>query len=214
MPSDDLLKSLGLDPLLAGEPFRRDATGQFCDPAGNPVVLVGAESSRGLHRVLEAEQAGAWNEAMRHCGQRSGERLAQGIDAALAKLGQPALPALPLEACLALLSHSFAVYGWGRIRFELEDAAEHGFVVARLENGFTTAVLEGVDGFVDGMIAGVLTAFFTHITGQVVGCEEIACVRGGAPHCVFVIAAPDRITVIQPHLGREAADAILNRLRR
>ncbi len=213
MPSADILASLGIDPLIAGEPFTRDSAGHLVDPAGTRVVLVRGETTRGFRRVLEAEQPGAWDAAMKASGTTCGTRIATGLDSALAKLGKPTLAALPLEACLALLEHSVAAYGWGRLKIDLTDAAAHGFVVARIDHSFSVESFAEVDGFVDAMLAGVLQGFFAHISGQNLACEEIACTRRGPPPCIFVITDPERLATISPLLGQETADQLLARLR-
>lgn len=213
MSADNLLASLGIDPLIADEPFSRNAAGHLVDPAGARVVLVAGETNRGFRQVMEAEHPGAWDEAMKACGVSCGIKIAGGLDAILVREGKPALAALPLEACLALLEHSFSAYGWGRLSIDLGAAADHGFVVAVLEHSYSAEVLTDTDEFVDTMVAGVLQGFFTHISGQNLGCEEIACARPGATQCTFVITAPERLATIADQIGQEPAETLLARLR-
>ena len=213
MAADDILVSLGLDPLIAAESFGRDGAGRLVDPAGARVVLAAAESVRGFHRVLASEEPGAWSAAMKAGGHGCGQKIAARLDATLTALGQPVLSGLPLEACLALLEHQFAAHGWGRLKLDLTDAAEHGIVVARIEHSYFVETLAHVDDFVDPMLAGILQGFFEHFSGQTLGCEEIACARQGAAHCTFVLTDPERLALIVPLIGREDADALLARLR-
>lgn len=213
MSADNLLASLGIDPSIADEPFTRDAAGHLVDPSGSRVVLVAGETSRGFHQVMEAEHPGAWSEAMKVCGVSCGNKIAAGLDATLARQGKTALASLPLEACLSLLEHSFAAYGWGRLKIDLSAAADHGFVVASLEHSYNVEVLTDAGDFVDTMTAGVLQGFFTHISGTNLGCEEIACARRGASACTFVITAPERLATITAQIGKEPVETLLARLR-
>jgi predicted hydrocarbon binding protein len=213
MATEDILTSLGIDPMIADEPFARDDAGHLVDPTGTRVVLVAAETTRGFHRILEAEQPGAWSVAMKDSGCACGRKIATALDASLARLGKPVLTALPLEACLALLEHSVAAYGWGRLQIDLSEAADHGFVVARLEHSHSVETLADADGFVDAMLAGILQGFFGHVSGQNLECEEIACARFGSPHCTFVITSPERLATVTPEIGRETPEALLARLR-
>jgi predicted hydrocarbon binding protein len=213
MSSDDVLKSLELDSLIAARPFERDATGLLVDSAGARVVLVSAETTRGFRHVLETEQPGAWSAALKAGGISTGAQIATGIDATLTAHGKPALAALPLEACLALLERHFAACGWGRLRVDLNDAEAHGFVVARLEHAFHVEALTNVDGFVDPMLAGVLQGFFSRISGQELGCEEIGCSSSGDPHCTFVITDPGRLASLRPNIGIENVETVLAHLR-
>jgi predicted hydrocarbon binding protein len=213
MATNDVLASCGLSDLVAGEPFGHDAEGRLIDPAGARVVFATAQAARSLRRVLETEETGAWHATMKECGRDCGAKIAARIDAVLAGLDKPVLTALPLEACLALLEHLFAAHGWGRLQLDLADAAEHGIVVARLEHSFFVETLAEADGFADAVLAGILRGFFGHVSGQALDCEEIACARSGAPHCTFVLTAPERLAAIAPLIGREDSEALLARLR-
>ncbi len=213
MPADDILSSLGLGEVADDRRFAREPGGTVKDSAGAPVVFASSALLRGLHRVLEGERAGAWTSAMKIAGIAGGRALAGELDATLAASGQPALAALPLEACLVLLERTFANRGWGRLKLDLADAAEHGVVVARVANSCFVEALADVEGLVDPFLAGVLQGFFEQISGQTLGCEEIVCVRTGAPECVFVITAPERFSALEAGLGRESAEKLIARLR-
>lgn len=200
-----ILQSLGLDRLLEADP-----TGAA---TGSPLTFASAEMIRGFHYVIERERTGAWRSAMKATGHTTGRKFGVSLDALLAAHGQPALDALPLEACLALLEQHLTNLGWGKLQLDLTDAAQHGLVVARLQHSVFAEALADVPDFVDPLPAGMLQGFFEHISGQTLGCEEIACVRHGAPHCTFVITAPERLARIMPAIGRENADTLLARLR-
>ena len=208
----DILASLGLAGVIADAPGTRDATGRFVDSAGAPVVFAGAEAMQGWHHVIERERPGAWRVTMHGCGQACGKRIATALDATLAALGKPALAALPLDACLALLEQAFAAHGWGRLKVDLTHAADHGVVVAEVGQSFFVETLPKAEDFVDALPAGILQGFFEYISGQTLACEEIACGGRGAPHCTFVIAPPDRLAAVQARIGRDPAAAILAQL--
>ena len=211
--ADAILAPLGLSPLLAELPYAAADADTWTDRTGTRLGFLAPAQIRGLHRVLSAARPGAWASIMKACGAACGRQVAAGLDHAVATLGQPALAALPLEACLSLLEHTFALRGWGRLELDLTEASSHGLVVAHLSHSCFVEVLADVDDFVDPVPAGILQAFFEHISGQTLGCEEIACARRGAPRCTFVVTDPERLARITPHLGRESADALLARLR-
>lgn len=200
-----ILHSLGLDRLL--EPDPADAR------TFTPLAFASVEMIRGFHHVIERERTGAWRSALKAAGHATGRKFGARLDALLAARSQPALNALPLEACLALLELHLTNLGWGRLQIDLTDAAQYGLVVARLEHSVFVEALADVPDFVDALPAGMLQGFFEHISGQTLGCEEIACVRRGAARCTFVISAPDRLARIMPMIGRENADMLLARLR-
>lgn len=210
---DETLSALGLEHLIDGRGFKPDPTQALIDPMGMRVVYATPELTRSLRFILERESAGAWNEVIKSSGRAGGEQLGKNMDRALARLGQPMLSALPLEACLVLIERYFAAHGWGVLKLDLSDAAEHGLVVARLDGSYFAEVLADVNGFVDSLPAGILQGFIEYISGQSLACEEIACVRGGAPRCTFVITAQERLDPVRPLIGQQSAEEILNRLK-
>jgi predicted hydrocarbon binding protein len=210
----NILSTLGLEGVIAGEPFARDNRGRFVDSSGARVVFTSAEAIQGLHRVIERERAGAWQPTMKACGHVCGRQIAVNFDVKLAALGKPALAALPLEAALALLERAFAAHGWGRLKLDLTHAGERGVVIGRLDHSLFVEALPKADHFVDGMIGGILQGFFEYISGQTLGCEEIACGRRGAAQCTFVIAPPEKLAEVKPQIGYETGETILLHLTR
>src|SRR4051812_41337858 len=120
MSTDDtILSSLGLDALIVPANFSVVREGTLADPANTRGVLADIDMMCGLHHVIESERAGGWRAVMKTAGHACGQKTASDLEAKLAARGQPALAALPLEACLALLERHFAVHGWGRLQLDL-----------------------------------------------------------------------------------------------
>ncbi len=210
--SSQTLSALGLGHIVAEKGFKREGLGTFADPAGNRIAFASAQLLRSLRLVLDGERPGLWRTVQKAAGYACGGKIARDLDARLAAEQQPALAALPLEACLGFLEHHFSGHGWGLLTVDLAHAAEHGLVVARLRYScFAEADPEGSD-FADPVVAGMLQGFFEHISGQTLGCEEIACARRGSAQCEFAITAPERLATVLPYLGRESAEKVIARL--
>jgi uncharacterized protein len=213
MPASDILSPLGLDQLIADRRFKRDArAGRLTSPFGARSVLAGAEIIRSLDLVINRERPGAFAAILKSAGHIEGKKYAADLDLQLSALGKPPLAGLPLEACLVLIENYFAVHGFGELKLDLTHAPDHGLVVATLEHAFFAEVHEGKNVFADHAAAGLLQGFFDYITGEGLGCEEIACVRHGAPRCTFVLTAPERLTAMASFIGHEDAAAIISRL--
>jgi len=215
MPSpQEMLSSLGIDSLISTRSFTRNAeAGTLKNATGTRVLGVGPELLRSLRHVLERERAGSWSVTLKAGGRVCGQKVAANVDAELTALGKPALAALPLDACLCFIDRYFATHGWGQLTLDLADAAEHGVVVAHLAQGLFARVLPNAGAAVDDLLAGMLQGFCEHISGQTLGCEEIACAAHGAAQCTFVITAPERLEAIRPFIGTEDTFALLARLR-
>jgi predicted hydrocarbon binding protein len=214
MPPEDQSTSVTLDRFFEQRGFSSDvSTGVYTDPAGLRVVFAAPQFFRAVHLVLTRKDPESWKSLLARCGRDCGRQIATTLDAELARLGQPTLGALPFESCLIFLERIFAAHGWGVLKIDLADAADHGLVTARLTHSYFAAILSDVDDLVDVLPAGLLQGFFEYLSGEQLGCGEIACVRRGAPHCTFVITAAERLASVSPHFGRETAEAILARLK-
>lgn len=211
--SSPLLTSLGLGHVLADGAVHRGADGTLFAATGHAAAGLSADAIRSLRLVLERERPGSSRHVLHACGHAEGRACAHRLDAHLTAAGKPNLAGLPLEAALALLSRTFAAEGWGLLTLDLALAADHGLVLAALEHSAFAEALPGTNDFVDAVPAGFLKAFFEHLTGQALTCEEIACRSRGAPYCRFVITAAARLAPVLPFIGREPADTIIARLR-
>jgi predicted hydrocarbon binding protein len=213
-PPDPTSPAAALDRLFDPRAFRTDAAaGLVTDPAGSRVIYAPHEFTRALHHILLKEKSGVWRDALARTGRACGRDLALGLDRESTRLGLPALAELPLETCLGFLERSFAAHGWGVLKVDLADAPDHGLVTAHLTHSFFAEVLADTNDFADPFPAGLLQGFFEFISGEELGCIEIACVRRGAPRCTFVITATERLATVAPFLGRDTAEAILARLK-
>jgi len=182
-------------------------------PFGESPLCVTQAFMHALHHVMQAEKAGLWPRVLTRCGVTHGRSITEALDRELARLGQPMLGELPLEACVAHIEQHFTAHGWGLLTLDLSEAPTHGLVLATLERSFFVEALRDADHFTDGLVAGMLQGFFEHVSGQQLICHEISCARRGAPKCSFVIGAPEQLAPIVPLLGRSNAETILAKLR-
>jgi predicted hydrocarbon binding protein len=193
--------------------FRHSATGALTDLAGERLVCAPDDLLRILRLSLEKELAGAWPSVLKAAGRAYGAELAQRAQGESAAVTAGMVTAPPVETRHAPLEHLFARHGWGRLQLEATDVAAHGLVIARLDHSYFAEAFADMRTFVDAMFAGVLQGYFEAITGQPLGCDEIACVRHGASLCTFVVTAQCRLDAIAPWVGRESAAALLARLK-
>jgi uncharacterized protein len=210
---DSILSSLQLERFFSESRLVYDLeAGTVKNPGAERLIYVSADLMRGIHQALVEETADAWKIIFRNCGRTWGKRVATHLDGGLAKLGKGSQAALPLEGYLAFIEAYFAEHGWGVLKLDLADAPR-GLIVARLHDSYFVDVLADVDDTVDALLAGILQGFIEHVAGAELGCAEIACVRKGAPECVFVVTAPARLDAIETKIGNTSAEDILTALR-
>lgn len=207
--SESILRQLDLERFFSETRLAYDLeAGTVKKPDAERMIYVSADLMRGIYQALFEETADAWKIIFRNCGRTWGKRVAGRLDTGLIQAGHASQAALPLEGYLAFIEAYFAEHGWGRLRMDL-DHASRGLVVARLENSYFVNVLAEVDDLVDPLLAGILQGFVEHVAGAELGCAEIACVRKGAPACVFAITAPARLDQVESMFGVKPAEEIL-----
>ncbi len=211
-PSIEILSGLGLESLVGERSFQPDAEGSLHSQLDGRVIAASPEMLGSLRQVLEAERPGSWAAVVKSAGSSWGRKFAASLDARLTTISKPILSELPLEACLVFLEHHFGRNGLGRLKLDLARAAEHGLVIATLDNSIFAALMKGQPGFADPLAAGILQGFFEHISGQGLGCGEIECAAQGAARCTFVITAPERLEAVADLVGVETAAVIITRM--
>lgn len=210
---DSILTQLNLERFFSETRLVYDLeAGTVKNPGAERIIYVSADLMRGIHLALVEETADAWKIIFRNCGRTWGKRVASHLDKGLVNAGRDAQANLPLAAYIAFIEAYFAEHGWGVLKIDLAHA-ERGLVVARLNHSYFVNVLSDVDDFVDPLLAGILQGFIEHVSGAELGCSEIACVRKGAPECVFAVTAPSRLDRVESMLGVSPTDEIITALK-
>lgn len=212
--ADDILTSLNLEQFFEESGFKYDLTaGTVNNAAERRIIYVSSDLMRGIYQALQEETADAWKIIFQNCGRTWGTRVAQTIDKELVGGGRTTQAELPIEGYISFIEAYFYQHGWGALKINLSDAANHGIVSATLKNSYFVEVLHDVEDFVDSLLAGILQGFLEHVSGAQLGCTEIGCARRGAEECTFVVTDQSRLDAVDGRVGTEDAAQILNELK-
>ncbi|GAB5561963.1 MAG: hypothetical protein SynsKO_36100 [Synoicihabitans sp.] len=212
--ADEILTALNLDQFFEESGFSYDLTaGTVNNGASRRIIYVSSDLMRGIYQALHEETADAWKIIFQNCGRTWGKRVAETIDKELVGSGRTAQAELPLDGYTRFIEAYFYQHGWGALKMDLSHAANHGLVVATLENSYFVEVLNDVDDQVDSLLAGILQGFLEHISGAQLGCTEIGCARRGEAHCTFAITDQGRLDAIDSKVGSTAPEQIINELK-
>ncbi|OUC14764.1 MAG: 4-vinyl reductase [Alkalinema sp. CACIAM 70d] len=101
---------------------------------------------------------------------------------------------------LQCLRNCWATYGWGKLEFD-QTYHQRGFLIIKTQNSsFADHGLEGQSLPACSLEAGVLSAFFSQLTGRDLHCVQTDCESLGAECNTFVIGLRKRL---------EAAEAMV-----
>ncbi|MDX2176009.1 MAG: hypothetical protein SF028_06015 [Candidatus Sumerlaeia bacterium] len=146
-----------------------------------------------LKQVLEEETGDAWREIMLQSGRIWGKRVAKRFHKEMSDFYGRPLHELPTREFMNLLEAFFRYHGWGLLTIDLQHA-EHGYIVAKLENSAFVEITGPSRQPVDMIVAGLLGQFIAHVSERPdVECVETACSATGAPHCMFLVGIAARL---------------------
>ncbi|MGB7416077.1 MAG: V4R domain-containing protein [Thermosynechococcaceae cyanobacterium] len=168
-----------------------------------------------LYTSLEDEVGSAAGLVMFQCGRWWGKyfyrRFAEEVST---HYGKP-LADMEMVEFLQCVKQCWKTYGWGVLNLDFA-AYDQGFIVATVQNSaFAQArqkqgASEQPTCFTE---AGLLSAFFSQLTGQDLHCVQTACESMGAPHNAFVLGLAERLKVAEACLEeKQDHDTIMMRL--
>lgn len=109
------------------------------------------------------------------------------------------------------LQQCWITHGWGKI--DLDQTYQHrGFLVVKIWNSPFVHLAPKRDQPVGHLEAGILTAFFSHLTGRELHCVQTTCESMGADCNHFVLGLTKRIEPAETMVTNMEHDAIMQQL--
>ncbi len=139
------------------------------------------------------EEVGAASEAVLYkCGAWWGKTFYRRFAEEVSQhLGRP-LADIDMIEFLQCLKQCWKIHGWGNIELDFE-FYQHGFIVVKLWNSAFAKSGPSQDKPKCYVEAGLLSSFFTGLTGQKLFCIQTTCESLGSDKNHFVLGLPDRV---------------------
>lgn len=160
--------------------------------AGTRIVALTSDFLVGFRRALADECGPAAESVMNTFGRKWGALLAKRFDQEMR--GHYRVPVSEMEMPLfqGCLAELFARSGFGRLTLDFR-RADRGVVVAEIRDPFMAGIVGVSDKPVDAILAGILESFFSHYSGEALGCVQTECQARGDEVSRFVLALKDRL---------------------
>lgn len=184
--------------------------GRIRNRKGLKMVTLSNYMIRGLYKGLKKETGPAWVLILKRCGEIWGERYAERLLEEAEEFYSENVGEMKMPRFNALIAEALAVHGWGRAEFDY-GKAHNGVILITIHNAITSAALHDVnDRQADILIAGIIRAILSKVTGQDLDCFQIDRVLGKNPKATFVAALSSRLQDV-PELVEEgkSSDHIL-----
>jgi uncharacterized protein len=179
---------------------------------GNRLISVPETLIKALYAGLEQETGLAARLVLYNCGRWWGKNFFGRFSEDLADYYGRPLTELPMAEFVQLLRQCWTTHGWGQ--FDLDPTyTPQGFLVVSTQYSPFATQAPRLDRPVCFLDAGILSAFFSQLTGQELYCVQISCESLGADLNRFVLGLESRLAIAEDMLdSRQDYGAILNAL--
>lgn len=179
---------------------------------GSRLIALPEVLLQGIYAGLEEEIGQATGVVLYNCGRWWGKSFYRRFIQEVSEYYEMPLAQMEMAQFLSCLKQCWKTHGWGVINFNF-DYYSQGFIVVNTVNSpFAEAAPQG-KGFACQPEAGILTSFFSQLTGENLGCIQLSCESMGAESNYFVIGLDERVKLAKT-LSEEGHDysTILDRL--
>jgi predicted hydrocarbon binding protein len=211
----DLLR----DHRLPGNYFAPDAyiqgdfeSGLIENRHGDRLLALPETLIQGIHAAIEKETGQAAGLVLFNCGHWWGKNFYVRFVEELSAYYNKALSEMEMVEFLQCLKQCWKTYGWGILDLDLS-YYQQGFLVVKIWNSsFAQETLQG-NRPACFMEAGILSAFFSQLTGRELHCLQTTCESLGADCNHFVLGLPQRLKPMESWLEEEQDhETAMNRL--
>ncbi|NJK41541.1 MAG: 4-vinyl reductase [Acaryochloridaceae cyanobacterium SU_2_1] len=159
---------------------------------------------RAVHKSLEHEVGPAAAQVLRECGGIWGKNFYRRFSTEVSDYYGKSLAELTMGELIQSLQECWKTYGWGLLDLDV-NYSQQGFLVVKIKNSAFAA--NETPGNPSGcwVEAGLLSAFFSQLSGRNLYAVQTACESMQAEENCFVLGIPERVKVAEAWLG-EAHD--------
>lgn len=192
----DLLK----DNYLPGNYFAPDAyvqgdyeSGLIENRHGARLIALPETLLQGIYAGLERETGQASGIVMFNCGRWWGKNFYRRFVEEVSQYYRRPLAEMEMAEFLQCLKQCWKTHGWGIFELDI-DFYQQGFLVVKVTNSaFAEAAPKQGKSPACFAEAGILSAFFSQLTGRDLHCIQTACESLGADSNTFVLGLRERI---------------------
>lgn len=196
--------------------FCTDVTkGVTRSPTGTRFCTLPTEFLLGLRDAVLYECGRSYRTVLKTAGKRWGSQFIRRFERELTTYYQAPFRDLPAGVIRTCLADAFNYHGYGRLRLQPHPDATDVHE-AELHHSIFPAIVGESDRPVDLLIAGMLGAVLSHLTGKQLDCVQTECPSLGAEASRFVIGPAAQIAEIETWIDQTEPlpthEAVLQRL--
>lgn len=167
---------------------------------GSRLIVIPEVLLQGIYAGLEQEVGQATGIVLFKCGYRWGKNFYRRFVEEVSQYYGKTLANMEMIEFLQCFKQCWKTHGWGVLDLNFE-YYQQGFIVAFLHNSPFAENAGSTNYFSCYAEAGMLSAFFSQLTGRELHCIQTACEIQGADQNAFVIGLENRIKPATAWLG-------------
>jgi uncharacterized protein len=204
---------------LLGNFFAPDAylqgdveTGLLESRGGSRLIALPEALLQGLYNGLTNEVGQAASVVLFKCGSHWGKHFYRRFGEEISAYYKKPLAQMEMIEFLQCLKQCWKTHGWGIIDFNF-DYYQKGFIVSKIQNSPFDQITPEGDMTMGYAEAGILSSFFSLLTGRNLHCVQTACETSQSSWNYFVLGLEERINPAEAWRSEgQDHDTIMERL--
>ncbi len=170
---------------------------------GSRLIALPEVFMEGLFAGLNEEIGQATGLVLYNCGRWWGKNFYRRFVEETSAYYETNLAQMEMAGFLSCFKQCWKVHGWGVIDFDFDYYPQGLISVSTVNSPFAQTAPDNQE-FSCQLEAGILSSFFTQLTGEELACIQTSCESMGAKHNTFIIGLETRIEVVKTWLEEES----------
>lgn len=168
---------------------------------GDRLIAVPTTLIAALYAGLEKETGQAAGLVLFNCGKWWGKNFYTRFNEEVTNYYNIPMAEMDMSIFLNSLKQCWITHGWGKLEFDPSYQAQ-GFILIKTFQSAYSQQLSGQSRPSCYLEAGILTSFFSRLTGRELLAAQISCESMGADCNRFVVGLGDRLSVVSSSIDR------------
>ena len=167
---------------------------------------------KGIYSALVSEVGPAAGMVLYNCGSNWGKNFYRRFSEEISNYYQKPVSDMEMIQLVQCLKQCWKAHGWGTLELNC-DYYQQGFLIVEIQHSAFASVAQSSERPSCFLEAGLLSAFFSQLSGTNLDCVQTACESLGANSNLFVLGLAQRLKPAETMIEEgESHSAILQRL--
>ena len=179
---------------------------------GDRLIAVPDTLISSLYAGLAKETGQASRLVLFNCGKWWGKNFYTRFTESLEEYYSQSLAEMDMITFIQSLKECWLTHGWGKLEFDPQYQAQ-GFILIKTYNSPYVRAIDGNKQPTGYLEAGILTSFFTRLTGRELLAVQTTCESLGSSCNTYIIGLPERLQIVDSFLAESLThETILQRV--